>query len=220
MAKYIGLDGFTHGWVAASIDDAGTHYFDYSPTVSRLLSKPFKRAMIDMPIGLPDTGRRRCDLEAASFLGSSVFPGVRRNLWTFESQKAANTYYWSIEGPRTGVSIQLWGIREKVKQLDEYMTPDKQKKIKETHPELVFWALAGKQKLARKKDALGREQRVSILKQLGFKELDSWLNWLGRTGIKKDDLIDACVCAVAARDAKHILGGDMDSRGLRMEMHY
>jgi len=42
-----------------------------------------------------------------------------------------------------------------------------------------------------------------------------------RTGIGRDDLIDACACAVAARDSTSRLGGDeVDIRGLRMEINY
>src|SRR5207244_13377913 len=52
VPQYLGLDGFRRGWVAASIDEQGNHGFDYSPSLSRLLSMPHERAMIDMPIGL------------------------------------------------------------------------------------------------------------------------------------------------------------------------
>jgi len=38
-----------------------------------------------------------------------------------------------------------------------------------------------------------------------------------RTRIERDDLIDACACAIAARDSTSRLGGDeIDRRGLRM----
>jgi hypothetical protein len=44
--------------------------------------------------------------------------------------------------------------------------------------------------------------------------------WLG-TGIGRDDLIDACACAVAARDSDARLGGDeVDGGKLRMETNY
>ena len=58
MARYLGLDGFRGGWVAAWIDDRGDHGFDYSCALSRLLSMPHRRAMIDMPIGLKMSGHR------------------------------------------------------------------------------------------------------------------------------------------------------------------
>jgi predicted RNase H-like nuclease len=80
LALYLGLDGFRGGRVAAWIDDHSNHGFDYSPGLSRLLSMPHKRAMIDMPIGLKLSGHRRCDIRARELIGPSVFLGARRNL--------------------------------------------------------------------------------------------------------------------------------------------
>ncbi len=40
------------------------------------------------------------------------------------------------------------------------------------------------------------------------------------TGMGRDDLIDACVCAVAARDSASRLGGDeVDIGGLQMQIN-
>ena len=51
--------------------------------------------------------------------------------------------------------------------------------------------------------------------------LTGWLTQRYGTGIGRDDLIDACACAVAARDSNARLGGnEVDSRGLRMEINY
>ena len=48
MAQYLGFDGFRGGWVTVWIDDRGNHGFDYSSDLSRLVSIPHSRAMIDM----------------------------------------------------------------------------------------------------------------------------------------------------------------------------
>ena len=51
--------------------------------------------VIDIPIGLPESGRRACDLEARAMLGprrSSVFTGVRRPLLALDSYEAANAW--------------------------------------------------------------------------------------------------------------------------------
>jgi hypothetical protein len=40
----------------------------------------------------------------------------------------------------------------------------------------------------------------------GFARLPTWLAQRYGTGIGRDDLIDACACAVAARDSKRRLG--------------
>ncbi|HEY4974639.1 MAG TPA: DUF429 domain-containing protein, partial [Steroidobacteraceae bacterium] len=107
MVAYLGLDGFRGGWVAAWIDDEGAHGFDYAPGLKRLLSAPYQRAMIDIPIGLPSSGHRGCDVSARRWLGSSVFLGARRSLWKFSSQATANRHYWQTEGPGMGISCQL-----------------------------------------------------------------------------------------------------------------
>ena len=76
-------------------------------------------------------------------------------------------------------------------------------------------------RLEGKKSALGRDQRIRLLADRGFVKLSKWLTQRYGTGIGRDDLIDACACAVAARDSNARLGGDeVDIRGLRMEINY
>jgi predicted RNase H-like nuclease len=221
VKNYLGLDGFRFGWVAAWIDDRGDHGFDYSPGLTRLLAMPHARAMIDMPIGLKPTGYRTCDLRAREMVGPAVFLGARRDLWTFPDMAAANRYYWEHEGKGRGVSAQLWNTRDKIREVDEIMTPARQATIGEAHPELIFWNLTRGVRLAKKTSAEGREQRITLLAQRGFTKLPKWLTQRHGTGIGRDDLVDACACAVAARDSTERVGGDeIDPRGLRMEINY
>ena len=221
VPNYLGLDGFRYGWVAAWIDDRGDHGFDYSPGLTRLLAMPHARAMIDMPIGLKTGGYRECDLRARELVGAAVFLGARRDLWTFSDMAAANRYYWQHEGKGRGVSAQLWNIRDKIREVDEIMTPVRQAAIGEAHPELIFWNLAGQVQLDSKTSARGREQRIELLTNRGFTKLPKWLMQRYGTGIGRDDLIDACACAVAARDSTQRVGGaEIDPRGLRMRINY
>lgn len=219
MPNYLGLDGFRFGWVAAWIDDDGDHGFDYSPGLTRLLAMPHARAMIDMPIGLNVSGYRICDLRARELVGAAVFLGARRGLWMFPDMSAANGHYW--QWGDKGVSAQLWNIRDKLKEIDDAMTPARQASIGEAHPELIFWNLAGRRRLAPKTSAHGRDQRIALLKDRGFTRIEKWLTLRRRTSIGRDDLIDACACAVAARDSTERVGGnEIDPRGLRMEINY
>jgi len=221
MPNYLGVDGFRRGWVAAWIDDRGNHGFDYSPGLDRLFSMPCQRAMIDMPIGLKMCGHRMCDLRAREMLGASVFMGARRNLRHFSVQASANQYYWLHEGRGMGVSWQLWNIKDKIKEVDDFMTPERQAVIGEAHPELIFQRLAGPLRLGGKKSAAGRDQRINLVVDRGFVKISKWLMQRYGTGIGRDDLIDACACAIAARDSDQFLGGDEpDIRGLRMEINY
>lgn len=221
MRTYLGLDGFRFGWVAAWIDECGDHGFDCSPDLTRLLAMPYARAMIDMPVGLNPSGYRVCDLRARELVGPVVFLGARRDLWTFPDMASANRHYWEREGKGRGVSAQLWNIRDKIRDVDEIMTPARQATIGEAHPELVFWGLAGQVRLERKTSPRGREQRIALLMRRGFTRLPKWLTQRHGTGIGRDDLIDACACAVAARDSRQRVGGEeIDPRGLRMEINY
>ena len=182
---------------------------------------PHQRAMIDMPIGLKMSGHRTCDIRARELVGASVFPGARRNLWEFPDQASANRYYWRHEGRGMGVSCQLWNIRDKIKEVDDFITPDRQATIGEAHPELIFRKLGHSLRLEGKKSALGRGQRIALLADRGFVKLSKWLTQRYGTGIGRDDLIDACACAVAARDSTSRLdGNEVDVRGLRMEINY
>ncbi len=221
MARYLGVDGFSRGWVAAWIDDEGHHGRDYSAGLGRLFSLEHARAMIDMPIGLPTLGHRECDLHARKLVGPSVFLGTRRGIWEFPDQPSANEYYWRHEGPRMGISCQLWNIRCKIKEVDDFITLERQRTIGEAHPELIFWRLNKEAHLEPKHSPAGREQRICILIKQGFHDIRRWMNQRRGTGIGRDDLIDACACAIAARDCKDRLGGDeIDPRGLRMEINY
>ena len=70
----------------------------------------------------------------------------------------------------------------------------------EAHPELIFWRLAGRV-LTSKKTAQGREERVELLEANGIVDIRLWLTQRRGTGIGRDDLIDACACALVARDS-------------------
>ncbi len=221
VARYLGVDGFRDGWVAAWIDDEGHQGFAHARELSRLLAMPHSRAMIDMPVGLPATGHRTCDVEARKLMGAVVFTGARRNLWAFPDQASANQYYWQHEGAGMGISCQLWNIRDKIREVDDLMTPERQRTIGEAHPELIIWRLNDGVRLSPKKSAAGRAQRIRILIKQGFGDIEKWLMQRRGTGIGRDDLIDACACAIAARDGRARLGGDeRDPRGLRMEINY
>jgi predicted RNase H-like nuclease len=218
---YVGVDGFRWGWVAAWIDGGGNQGFDFSSSLNRLLGHPNDRCMIDVPIGLPSRGYRQCDTGARRLLGSSVFLGARRGLWDFHSYDDANRHFHNEGQP--GVSQQLWNIRSKIREVDAIMTRQRQDRLCETHPELIFWRLNGQAPLESKKTEAGRLQRSALLKRHGFTKIDHWLGWRFGTGVGRDDLLDACACAIAARTSKDKLPigeSPRDDKGLRMEIWY
>ena len=122
-----------------------------------------------------------------------------------------------------GVSCQLWAIRERLKQLDDAMTPARQARLQETHPELVFLRLNDGRELPSKKLPEGIEARRRILCSRGFSSLHEWLAcWRKGSEAAADDVLDACACAIAALDPKSRIPEqpEIDPKGLRMEMWY
>jgi predicted RNase H-like nuclease len=176
--------------------------------------------MIDVPIGLPKRDYRQCDLEAQKLVGSNVFLGARWNVWTFGNYNEANKHYWA-HGDK-GIAKQLWCIRDKLQEVNEAMTPQQQSRLQETHPELVFWRLNKGRVVENKKTDAGRRRRIALLKSHGFDRIEIWLSQRWGTGIGRDDLIDACACALAAREHNGRIptAPPEDCRGLRMEMWY
>ncbi len=218
MKTFVGIDGIPGGWVAVYLSGEGRQRFAYGKSAAQLLSDPYERAMIDMPIGLPERGYRQCDIEARALVGPRVFLGARWGVWAFESLNEANTYYWKEEGVGRGISMQLFCIRDKLRELNEVPVPPR---LFEAHPEMIFWRIAGRV-LESKKTQQGRDERRRLLEKNGIREIGRWLEQRQRTGIRSDDLIDACACALAARDSTDTVppGGGLTDRGVRAEIWY
>jgi predicted RNase H-like nuclease len=221
MTTFIGIDAFPAGWVAVYLEKK-THRFHYAATTDHLLDVSYQRAMIDIPIGLPQRGYRDCDLAAKAIIGPSVFLGARWNVWGFESYEAANAHYRIVKD--TCISQQLWHLRYKLKEINETITSEIQNRLFESHPELVFWRLNRKQTLPNKKTPEGRLRRIELVEEYGISRIKEWLDQRHGTGIRRDDLIDACACAIAARDRnpnnRLPLGDPPMERGRRMEIWY
>lgn len=222
----VGLDGYSKGWVAVRMD-GGKRELLFLKSASELAFLTFDRAGIDMPVGLPDTGLRECDLAARVLLrphASRVFTGARRGLWEHASPAEANR---SLKARgEAGISVQLWNLGAKITEVDALMTPRLQTKVREAHPELVFLRLNFGRPLPSKKSDEGIELRVQLLRREGFADIRRWIG-AGRTGsgAKADDILDACAVAIAARDfgQGNVLPrgpAPKDGRGLKMQIWY
>ena len=218
MTTFVGIDGIPGGWVAVYLSDNGDQRFAYAKSAARLLADPYDRAMIDMPIGLSERGYRQCDIEARALVGPRVFLGARWGVWNFKTLGEANAHYWNQEGVGRGISMQLFCIREKLQELNEVPVPPR---LFEAHPEMIFWRIAGRV-LASKNTAKGRAERIEILKEKGIGRVQRWLGQRHGTGIGRDDLIDACACALAARDSTRRVptNGNLINRGAQAEIWY
>jgi predicted RNase H-like nuclease len=150
---------------------------------------------------------------------SRVFLGARRSILACTTHADAHAHCKQRGEP--GVSAQLFCLSEKLREIDAVMTPALQDRLMESHPEVVFRRLYGFS-LPKKKTAGGQAIRRDLLRRAGFCDLDSLLDARKGTGAKADDILDACACAVAARDFAHRLPQRpaLDARRLRMEVNY
>jgi predicted RNase H-like nuclease len=183
--------------------DGDGQSISFHANVADALRRPLDRVGIDIPIGMTDEGERACDLLARDKLRphtSRVFTGARRWLWQeFDDPDKANK-----EARRRGqkrVSRQLWHIGPKIMEVDAFMRAHPPIEVCEVHPELVFLRLNGNKPLPAKKSEEGDARRRKLLKREGFRDIDRWLEEtrIG-TGAKRDDVLDACAVAIAARD--------------------
>ena len=200
--RAIGLDGFSRGWVAVCLD-GDEQAISFHPDIADALSDTFDRAGIDIPIGMAGDGERACDLLARARLrphGSRVFTGARRWLWQeFSDPDKANKD--ALRRGQKRVSRQLWHLGPKIVEVDAYLRAHRSLDMREVHPELVFLRLNGNKALPPKKSGEGDALRRRLLKRQGISAIDRWLTETRMgSGAKRDDVLDACAVAIAARD--------------------
>ncbi len=230
----LGVDGCRAGWVSVRRCDAGASFaVAVSPNFATLLAGPAAGArcvMVDMPIGLAETGRRACEAMARSLLKprrhASVFPTPARAMLNFDRYEDANAW-GKARGPGGGLPKQTWMIVPKIRELDAVLTPKDQSRIAEAHPEVAFWRLNGEVPCHYpKRKADGRAERVALLKAHGVpapEDLSRNARAIAGAGVADDDVYDACALALTAEArscglARQLTDGARDARGFRMEI--
>src|SRR5437868_5371960 len=125
---YVGLDGYRNGWVAIWLSESRAELC-FLAKAEEIFKRPFARAMIDIPIGLPEYGYRRCDEIARELLGSNrsrVFLGARRSILDCAPHSEASALL--KHAGEKGVSRQLFCLGPKLREIDALMkAPDRQK---------------------------------------------------------------------------------------------
>jgi len=194
---------------------------DIAAVISNVDSGRVAAAGIDIPIGLPDSGSRQCDIEARKMIGdrrSSVFPAPARGLLGAETYEDAADRSRAISGK--GISRQAFAILPKIREVDLVMTSDRQRHLVEVHPELCFTVLAGVPMAHHKSTPEGRSERLAALRSV-FPDVDDHAT-IRVPATRPDDVLDAFVAAWSALrwlTKTHVqLGGDVDRNGIRMEM--
>ena len=236
----VGVDGCRAGWLAIPSTQSGSWEAEVLPDFAALWKKHREADLIlvDIPIGLKEGGpeARRCDAEARKILGprkSSVFPVPCRSAVYQLNYDAAIKENLR----RTGKSIfkAVWMIVPKIREVDELLSQDgsARNRMRESHPEVCFWALNGGRPMAfNKKTGAGQAERQAVLENILspiFSDLAHLMSatWtFNRQEVAPDDVLDALALAATAflgqnrGPATIPAEPDTDTRGLPMEMVY
>ncbi|MEZ5191564.1 MAG: DUF429 domain-containing protein [Nocardioides sp.] len=140
-----GVDGCRAGWVAVLADD-GPLEVRVAPTLAELVAsgEPPDVLAVDVPIGLPDHGRRVADVLARRALpgkAPSVFPTLVRAAYAAPTYAAARAAQLAATGH--SASAQADALRARVLDADAFVRAGPTFAVLEAHPELAFARLAG-----------------------------------------------------------------------------
>lgn len=233
----VGVDSCRTGWLAVLWDENDEWDVQLFPTIDDLWRTYMAAGLIviDIPIGLPDdqVQQRACDAEARRRLSphrhNSVFPSPSRAALEAASYEDACTINQQLTGKR--LSRQAWAIAPKIREVDQLLrrNPRARAVVRESHPELCFWALSGGQPLLdAKRTGDGQRVREMVLAALMPQVrviLRVAQTRFGSLGAGTDDILDALALAVTARLGRGSLctvPGDppRDAHWLPMEMVY
>lgn len=231
MSIVCGVDGCKNGWVVVA-KDLRSGVITWSSIQSfRELANHFPAPQViavDIPIGLPASGSRECDVEARRLLGkprsSSVFPAPIRPVLKASSYKEASSLRFQAESKK--MSQQAWAIVPKIIEVDRALREKyfSQVQVREIHPEVCFYHLSGGRPMFYgKKTSAGKMERLAILKEL-YNDVPAALADKRRLKCSTDDVLDAFA---ALWTAERIVSGEFgqlplappnDGNGLRMEI--
>lgn len=195
--RVLGLDACRRGWAGVLLDEDGRTSGVFLPDLAEVEALDVAGVGIDIPIGLAADATRAADREVRAELGprrSSVFMTPVRDAFAATSHVEAS----AINRRRTGngISVQAWGLREKVLAADEWSRTTRHDHW-EVHPELAFSLLRDGRPCDHPKSTWsGQQERRAALAAAGI-DLDD----LGEVGAlaAADDVLDAAAVAWSAR---------------------
>lgn len=231
MTTIGGADGCPGGWICVERDTVTREIFaEVLPTTAALRDRARHLAVltVDIPIGLSETGPRDCDVEARRLLtslrGSSVFPAPVRPAIDASSYTEACERSEAACGKR--LSKQAHAIMWRIREVDEMLRgePELQGRVREIHPEVCFYAWAGRPMQHAKRTGEGRAERLALVNEHFCGAFGAVRASIPRRLAADDDILDAFA---ALWTAERIVRGEAstvpkappeDRYGLRMEM--
>lgn len=204
-SRVVGVDGCKKGWVAATLVDAKLVevrvFADFTAVVAA--AAEVEAIAVDIPIGLPERGRRAVDVLARARLRprqSTLFPMPPREVMAAATYHAALTACAALGLP--GLSRQAYAHRDKIFEVDAHRG---RAPIFEIHPELCFQRMnGGATLLTRKSSWAGAQERLAVLARHGLVPPASFS---GADRAAVDDVLDAIAAAwtagrIARREAE------------------
>jgi predicted RNase H-like nuclease len=234
-----GVDGCKAGWVVAIVEATKDGQYLLEPkrlfvekdfTVVLSATEDCDLVCVDIPIGLSNGPYERdCDLDARKRLGEprrrSVFRVPIRQCLSAEDYTEANKI--SLEHSGKKLSRQSFLIMDKIRQVDTLITPALQQRVREIHPEILFWALNNKKPIRHnKRKFAGRNERMKLLTRIFLNVEEIVAEAREPQKVAPDDVLDALAAAWTA--SQIILRKtqtlpekpQFDSKDLRMEIVY
>jgi predicted RNase H-like nuclease len=202
--QVLGVDACRTGWAGIGLSSGQARAY-FAPGIRELADRaaadgPLLVIAIDIPVGLPDTGRRSADVLARKELKGrwpSLFITPVRAAVEADGYQAAAAENRRLAGE--GLSRQAFALRAKILDVDQWLQAGSQAPVRvvEAHPELSFAAMAGAPLRSRKSTWAGAVQRRTLLAQERI-VLDGDLGLAGeQAGV--DDVLDAAAAAWTAR---------------------
>ena len=229
-----GVDGCKAGWFFVRIQGRDISHGIVSHVSELVEQAPSgSQVFVDIPIGLRDHGGSRgCDAAARRLLGSprssSIFNAPVRAILHQTEYAEANAQSKRVSGK--GLSRQSFAITPKIKEVDDLLCSRQKARsiVREAHPELCFFGLAGRRPMVHgKKSKAGFQERLAVLNRhcaVAAAVVDKVLSAHPRKQVAADDVLDAFVCAITAKMREHWRTApenpETDSQGLPMEIVY
>jgi len=205
----VGVDGCRAGWIAVARGESRLDYQLHTTFSELLRAWPSTATVfVDIPIGLPSSAcpSRRCDTEARQRLGSSrassVFSPPCREAAYATNLKLAREI--NLREVGKSLSAQAWGICMKIAEVDTLLggNPALVHRVKEVHPELIFWALnAGRAMRHAKKSKEGALERAELIGRIEPRApelVERVLSEHRRSKVGRDDVVDALAAMLTA----------------------
>ena len=140
--------------------------------------------------GRPSEPRMRC-VDALPTQPTKVVRPPIQEVLQEATYEEANERSRALVGK--GISKQAWNLVPRIREFQQVKASD----VYESHPEVCFSVMMGHEASHSKKTVEGQDERIELLRQ--YSKSSPW-KWK-MSNVQIDDIIDACILAVAAYEA-------------------